>query len=77
MSSLSRVTGYRRSHRREETTPNYSLNYARSGSGTYKSLNLATGGSISPLRATPIVHLTRSNFREISRAQTLIDRLGK
>src|SRR5580704_4048619 len=27
-SSLSRVTGYRRSHKRGETTPNYSLNHA-------------------------------------------------
>src|SRR5438093_7578881 len=33
--SLTRVTGYRRSHRREETTPNYSLNHARSGSDTW------------------------------------------
>lgn len=33
-SSLSRVTGYRRSHRRGETMPNYLLNHARSGSDT-------------------------------------------
>src|ERR1700739_3811485 len=33
-SSLSRVTGYRRSPRRGETTPHYSLNHARSGSDT-------------------------------------------
>src|SRR5262249_49745820 len=32
--SLTRVTGYRRSHRREVTTPNYLLNHARSGSDT-------------------------------------------
>ena len=32
--SLTRVTGYRRSHRREQTTPNYLLNHARSGSDT-------------------------------------------
>src|SRR5438552_14362187 len=42
-SSLSRVTGYRRSHRRGETTPNYSLNHARSGSDT-------RSASTSPLR---------------------------
>src|SRR5207302_6861651 len=33
-SSLSRVTGYRRSHRRGETTPNYSLNHARDRKST-------------------------------------------
>src|ERR1700747_1099263 len=32
--SLTRVTGYRRSHRGEQTTPNYLLNHARSGSDT-------------------------------------------
>src|SRR4029077_4790057 len=42
-SSLSRVTGYRRSHKRGETTPNYSLNHARSGSDTQTA-------STSPLR---------------------------
>src|SRR3989442_5206985 len=42
-SSLSRVTGYRRSHRRGETTPNYSLKHERSGSDTRKA-------STSPLR---------------------------
>src|SRR6201982_2213783 len=42
-SSLSRVTGYRRSHSRGETTPNYSLNHARSGSDTQTALT-------SPLR---------------------------
>src|SRR6266446_3292971 len=30
--TLTRVTGYRRSHRGETTTPNYSLKQARSGS---------------------------------------------
>src|SRR5207302_10481678 len=67
-SSLSRVTGYRCSHRRGETTPNYSLNYARSGSDTRT-------GSTSPLRnqsrrseASPILPSTRSYFHEISRA---------
>ena len=37
--SLTRVTGCRRSHRRGETTPNYSLNHARSGSDTRTALN--------------------------------------
>ncbi|MCU1297484.1 MAG: polymerase, sigma-24 subunit, subfamily [Acidobacteriaceae bacterium] len=49
-SSLSRITGYRRSHRRRETTPNYSLNHARSGSDT-RTLNFSTAKSISPLRS--------------------------
>src|ERR1700691_353052 len=67
-SSLSRVTGYRRSHSRGETTPNYSLNHARSGSDTRTA-------STSPLRnrsrrseASPILHWTLSYFHEISRA---------
>src|SRR2546426_7229532 len=67
-SSLSRVTGYRCSHRRGETTPNYSLNYAGSGSDTRTA-------STSPLRnqsrrseASPILPSTRSYFHEISRA---------
>ena len=42
-SSLTRVTGYRRSHRTQETTPTYSLNHARSGSDTRTA-------SASPLR---------------------------
>src|ERR1700747_45752 len=50
-SSLSRVTGYRRSHRRGETTPNYSLNNARSGSDTRTASNFSTAKSISPLRS--------------------------
>src|ERR1035437_10301681 len=66
-SSLSRVTGYRRSHR-GETTPNYSLNHARSGSDTRTA-------STSPLRnqsrrsaASPILPATLGYFHEISRA---------
>src|SRR5438105_13325462 len=63
-SSLRRVTGYRRSHRRGETTPNYSLNHARSGSDTRTA-------STSPLRnqsrrseASPILPSTLSYFHE-------------
>src|SRR5437870_13875035 len=57
-----------RSHRRGETTPNYSLNHARSGSDTRTA-------STSPLRnqsrrseASPILPSTLSYFHEISRA---------
>src|SRR5271156_6675942 len=68
-SSLSRVTGYRRSHRTRETMPNYSLNHARSGSDTRTA-------STSPLRnesrrskASPIMPSALSYFHELSWAE--------
>ncbi len=48
------------------TTPNYSLNHARSGSDTYTASTSSTVHSTSPLRARAI--LTLYDFHEISRA---------
>src|SRR6266478_7925557 len=65
--SLSRVTGYRRS-------PGGKDNAQLFGSTRtlrirqLNSLNLSIENSISPLRASPILHSTRINFHELSRA---------
>src|SRR6266566_4109490 len=66
-SSLTRVTGYRRSHRRKGDAQLFAQ-YAHSGSDRIYSLNFATESSISPLRASPILRLSRSHFHEILRA---------
>src|ERR1700746_2465526 len=67
-SSLSRVTGYRRSHRRGETTPNYSLNNARSGSDTRPASTSQVRNQSARSEAFPILPSTLSYFHEISRA---------
>jgi hypothetical protein len=67
-SSLTRVTGYRRSP--HDGTDNAQL-FTQPRTLRIKqenSLNFSTVGSISPLRACPILHSTPSNFHEFSRA---------
>src|SRR5271167_1069064 len=58
-SSLSRVTGYRRSHKRGETTPNYSLNHARSGSDTRTASTAPLRNQSRRSEASPILPSTR------------------
>src|SRR6266571_1115983 len=60
-SSLTRVTGYRRSHRRKGDAQLFAQ-YAHSGSDRIYSLNFATESSISPLRASPILNCQRSKL---------------
>ncbi len=70
--TLSRVSGYRRSHR-EQTTPIYSLYHSRSGSdmrsASASPLITQSDYSISPLPTVLDYRQTLCDFHEISRAR--------
>src|SRR5712691_4288358 len=62
---LTRVPGYRRSHRGRQRPIIRSTRTLRIRQ--YNSLDFSTDVSTSPLRASPILPLTLSNFHEVSR----------
>jgi len=65
--TLTRVAGYRRSHRRERQRPIIrSITPLRIRQAN--SLDFSTAGSTSPLRTLLLFCLTLSNFHELSRA---------